>query len=71
MLAELMQNFPVWGRFEVLTTATANEAVFWDVAPCSLVEIYRRFIGAFYLHHQSLMEAQHPRRHSSSYFYLF
>jgi hypothetical protein len=22
------------------------EDVFWDVAPCSLVEVYRRFIGA-------------------------
>jgi hypothetical protein len=26
--------------------------VFWDVAPCSLVEVYRRFRGACYLHHQ-------------------
>jgi hypothetical protein len=28
-------------------------AVFWDVAPCSLVEIDRRFRGAFCLHHQA------------------
>jgi hypothetical protein len=27
-------------------------AVFWDVAPCSLVEVYRHFRGAYYLHHQ-------------------
>jgi hypothetical protein len=26
--------------------------VFWDVAPCSLVEIDRRFSGAYCLHHQ-------------------
>jgi hypothetical protein len=26
--------------------------VFWDVAPCSLVEIDRRFTGAYCLHHQ-------------------
>jgi hypothetical protein len=26
--------------------------VFWVVAPCSLVEVYRRFIGACSLHHQ-------------------
>jgi hypothetical protein len=25
--------------------------VFWDVAPCSLVEAYRRFRGACCLHH--------------------
>jgi hypothetical protein len=28
-------------------------AVFWVVAPCSLVEVYRRFRGAYYL----MMEA--------------
>jgi hypothetical protein len=27
-------------------------AVFWDVAPCSLVEVYRRFRGAYCLHLQ-------------------
>jgi hypothetical protein len=26
--------------------------VFWGVAPCSLVEVYRRFRGACCLHHQ-------------------
>jgi hypothetical protein len=28
-------------------------AVFWVVAPCSLVEVYRRFRGACCLNHQS------------------
>jgi hypothetical protein len=27
-------------------------AVIWIVAPCSLVEVYRRFGGAFCLHYQ-------------------
>jgi hypothetical protein len=27
-------------------------AVFWVVAPCSLVEVYRHFRGACCLHHQ-------------------
>jgi hypothetical protein len=27
-------------------------AVFWFVAPCSLVEVYRRFRGAYCLHHE-------------------
>jgi hypothetical protein len=33
--------------------------VFWDVAPCNLVEIYRRFRGVYYLHRQQalVMEA--------------
>jgi hypothetical protein len=46
--------------------------VFWYVAPCSLVEIDRRFRGVYCLHHQSVGQflqdytAQHPRRQSSS-----
>jgi hypothetical protein len=32
--------------------------VFWDVSPCSLVEVYRRFRGAYCLHHQG---AHHHR----------
>jgi hypothetical protein len=31
--------------FEVLTAVGKKMAVFWVVAPCSLVEIYRRFRG--------------------------
>jgi hypothetical protein len=27
--------------------------VFWDVAPCSHVEVHPRFIGSYCLHHQS------------------
>jgi hypothetical protein len=27
--------------------------VFWDVAPCSLVKIDRRFRGAYWLHNQN------------------
>jgi hypothetical protein len=30
-------------------------AVFWVVAPCSLVEVYRRFRGACCLHHQAVI----------------
>jgi hypothetical protein len=29
--------------------------VFWDRAPCSLVEIDRRFRGVYCLHHQALI----------------
>jgi hypothetical protein len=39
-------------RFLVLT-ATIKMAVFWDVAPCSLVEIDRSFREAYCLYHQS------------------
>jgi hypothetical protein len=31
------------------------KAVFWDVAPCSLLEIGRCIEGAYWLHHQALM----------------
>jgi hypothetical protein len=29
-------------RFQVLTAASMNITVFWDIAPCSLVEVDRR-----------------------------
>jgi hypothetical protein len=37
-------------RFKVLKAASKNMAVFWVVAPCSLVEIHRRFRGSWFLH---------------------
>jgi hypothetical protein len=38
--------------FEVLTAASVKMAVFRVVAPCSLLDVYRRFRGACCLHHQ-------------------
>jgi hypothetical protein len=35
--------------FEVLTAVSTKMAVFWVVAPCSLVEVYQRFRGPCYL----------------------
>jgi succinate dehydrogenase/fumarate reductase cytochrome b subunit len=37
---------------QVLTAACMKMTVFWDVAPCSLVETDKRFRGACCLHHQ-------------------
>jgi hypothetical protein len=43
-------------------------AVFWVVAPCSLVEVYQRFRGPCCLHHQgSLWWCATTRRQPSSY----
>jgi hypothetical protein len=39
-------------RFQVVTGASMKMAVFWVVAPCSLVEVHLRFTDAFCLHHQ-------------------
>jgi hypothetical protein len=33
-------------RFQVLTSASMKMTVFWDVAPCSLVKVFLRFIDA-------------------------
>jgi hypothetical protein len=38
--------------FEVLTVVNTKMAVFWVVAPCSLVGVYQRFRGPCCLHHQ-------------------
>jgi hypothetical protein len=37
-------------RFKELTEKSTKVTVFWDVALCSLVEVYGRFKGA-YSHH--------------------
>jgi hypothetical protein len=34
-------------RFQVLMAASMKVTVFWNVAPCSLIEIDRRFRGAY------------------------
>jgi hypothetical protein len=36
-------------RFQILTVASLKMTVFWDVAPRSLVEVYRRIRGAYCL----------------------
>jgi hypothetical protein len=38
--------------FEVLTAVRKKMAVFWVLAPCSLVEVYQRFRGPYCLRHQ-------------------
>jgi hypothetical protein len=40
--------------------------VFWDVKPCSLVEVYRRFRGAYCLYH----EGDRPDDGGSKHLYL-
>jgi hypothetical protein len=40
-------------KCQVLIAAGTKKTVFCVIAPCSLVEIYRRFRGACYLHHQA------------------
>jgi hypothetical protein len=37
--------------FQVLTVANMKMIAFWDIAPCSVVEVDRRFKGAHCLHH--------------------
>jgi hypothetical protein len=34
-------------RFEVHAATNMKKSVFWDVAPCNLVDIDQRFIGAY------------------------
>jgi hypothetical protein len=46
-------------RFQVITAVSVKFRVFWDVAPCSHVQVYQRFRNAYYLHLQYtlMMEA--------------
>jgi hypothetical protein len=45
--------------FEVLMAVNTKMAVFWVVAPCSLVEVYQRFRGPCCLHHQGDESSHH------------
>jgi hypothetical protein len=44
----------------ILTYLRMKMTVFWDVAPCSLVEIDRRYRGAYRLLHQGYRGSKHP-----------
>jgi hypothetical protein len=39
--------------FQVFMAASMKMAVLWVVAPCNLVEVYRRFRGACSFNHQA------------------
>jgi hypothetical protein len=39
-------------RFQVFAATNMKVTVFWDVAPCSLIEVHRGFRGTCCLHHQ-------------------
>jgi hypothetical protein len=64
-------NFTCSVRFQVLTASSMKMAVFYVVAPCSLV-VYRRFKGANCLHHQGSSPCQTTRRSSpeDSHFHM-
>jgi hypothetical protein len=38
-------------RFQVLTAASMKVTAFWDIAPCSLVEVDRRFRRVYGFNH--------------------
>jgi hypothetical protein len=48
-------------RSEVLTAASMKMAVFWVVAPCSLVKVYRCFRDTCCHHHQAVPEISENR----------
>jgi hypothetical protein len=41
-------------------------AAFWDIARCSLVEVDRRFRGAYYLHHPEDSYAAHTTNQNAN-----
>jgi hypothetical protein len=52
---EKTQYWMKWLGFEVLAAVSTKIAVVWVVAPCSLVDVYRRFRGICCLHQIALM----------------
>jgi hypothetical protein len=51
-ISEATERVSLMVKLQVLTAASMKMTVLWDVVPCSLVEVYRRFGGAYCLHHQ-------------------
>jgi hypothetical protein len=39
-------------RFQVLTATSMKMIVFWGITSCRFLEVYRRFRGAYCLHHK-------------------
>jgi hypothetical protein len=57
-----MRRFFVWPTDSVVKqqmSLSVKTIVFWNVAPCSLVEVYRLFKDACCLHHQGDRPLQH------------
>jgi hypothetical protein len=55
MMIKVMLEYIIIVGFEVLMAVSTKMAVFWIVAPCSLVEVYHRFRGPCCLHYQGLI----------------
>jgi hypothetical protein len=57
-------------RFQIFTAAIMKMSVVWRVAPCSVVQVYQRFGGAYCLHHQvavcSVMSSKIDRSYKNS-----
>jgi hypothetical protein len=52
MVAKITMATAANFKFLAQTISKMKMAVFWVVAPCSLVEVYQRFRGPCCLHHQ-------------------
>jgi hypothetical protein len=50
-IVPIIEIIPNVVGFQVITAACMKMAVFWVVAPCSVIEACRRFRGASCLHH--------------------
>jgi hypothetical protein len=46
-----MLTVPNMARFETLKATSMKMAVFWDAAPCSLVDAGRHFVRSYCLHY--------------------
>jgi hypothetical protein len=52
MLIFLCNLFDKIRKINDVIVCSMKMTAFWDVAPCSIAEVYRCFIGAYCLHHQ-------------------
>jgi hypothetical protein len=46
------RNTESYVKLQVLMVASMKMIAFWDIVPCSFIEVDQRFRGAYCLHHQ-------------------
>jgi hypothetical protein len=71
-IASLVLQYEISTEFKLSEISDSRggeyeETVYWDAAPCSLVEVYRRFRGTFCLHHQGNRPGATSQKSSSEF----
>jgi hypothetical protein len=57
--------------FDVLTAVVMKSTIFWDITPCSLLSVNRRFGGTYSLHLQGALNGLHGVIYQKMVLFMF